>query len=138
MRRGWKSLQIERLAVELDELSEILDARVASHVELPFDERGYARAYALAGSRAERERQIAMIGAIGHALDRLSRMPLVSGMLHIMRGPAEAAGLEHLHQFLVRGFDSFRAMGGAKEFLETIHDREIKLMRELFESASEA
>ena len=126
------------LAVELDELSEILDARVASHVELPLDERGYARAYALAGSRAERERQIAMIGAIGHALDRLSRMPLVSGMLHIMRGPAEAAGLEHLHQFLVRGFDSFRAMGGAKEFLETIHDREIKLMRELFESASEA
>jgi hypothetical protein len=133
-----RAVETMALAVELDELSETLDARVAAHVELPLDEARYARAYSLAGTRAERERQIAMIDAIGHALDRLSRMPLLSGMLHIMRGPAEAAGLHHLHQFLMRGFDSFRAMGGAGEFLETIRNREIKLMREMFEAASEA
>jgi len=119
------------LAVELDELSEILDARVAEHIELPLDDTGYKRAYRDAGTRSERERQIAMVDAIGRALDHLARMPLLAGMLRVMRAPAEAAGLQHVHQFLTRGFHSFRAMHGASEFLDTVHRREIALMNEL-------
>jgi len=133
-----RAVETMAMAVELDELSEILDARVAANIELPLDGRGYARGYSRAGTRAERERQIAMIDSIGRALDRLSRMSLLSGMLHLMRGPAEAAGLQHLHQFLVRGFDSFRAMRGAGEFLEIVRERETALMQEMFEAVSDA
>lgn len=53
-------------------------------------------------------------------------------MLHLMRAPAEAAGLSHLHFFLQRGFDAFKAMGPAGEFLDTISARETRLMERLF------
>jgi hypothetical protein len=126
-----RAVETMALAVELDELSEVLDARVATHVELPLHEGSYGRAYYLAGSRAERELQLEMVERIGRALDWLARMPLISGMLHVMRGPADAAGLLHLHQFLVRGFDSFKAMRGASEFLAIVQDREEALMDQL-------
>lgn len=126
---------------ELDELSETLDARVAKSI--PPEAAGvadagtllaegvYVAAYRAAGTRAERERQIASIVQIGQSLDRLARLPLISGMLHLMRGPAEAAGLSHLHQFLSEGFDGFHAMRGASEFLATVRDRETALMQSM-------
>lgn len=132
-----RAVETMAMAVELDELSEILDARVAANVELPLDDARYARAYRSAGTPAERERQILMVDTIGRTLDRLARMPLLAGMLHVMRGPAEATGLQHLHQFLVRGFDSFRAMKGAGEFLDIVRDRETALMRRMFEATQD-
>lgn len=127
-----RAVETMALAVELDELSEILDARVAAIAEIPLDDGAYARAYGRAGTREERARQIEMVNRIGQALDRLARTPLVSGMLHVMRAPAEAAGLLHLHLFLTRGFDSFRAMRGASEFLAIVRRRETDLMNKMF------
>lgn len=125
------------MGCELDELSETLDARVAGLVapdelrgESVTDD-GYAVAYRTAGTRLERERQIAQIVQIGQSLDKLARLPLISGMLHLMRGPAEAAGLIHLHEFLSQGFDAFRAMRGAAEFLSQVQQRESALMNAL-------
>ena len=76
-----RAIETMALAVELDELSETLDARVAGLIRLPID---------------------------------------------------EAAGLGHLHRFLASGFDSFKAMGDAGEFLATIRERETALMRKWF------
>jgi hypothetical protein len=42
----------------------------------------------------------------------------LSGMLKLMRGPAHLAGLGELHEFLERGFNAFRGMGSASEFLD--------------------
>jgi hypothetical protein len=102
-------------------------------VALPLDDATYAMAYRRAGTPAERERQIAMVDSIGRALDKLARVPFLSGVLHMMRGPAEAAGLQHLQQFLMRGFDSFRAMRGAGAFLDIVRERETALMRQIFD-----
>jgi hypothetical protein len=123
-----KAVETIALAVELDELSETLDARVAAYAPLPLDEAGYIGAYRAAGTRAERQHQVDMIASVGASLDKLARLPLLAGVLHIMRGPAEAAGLLHLHRFLSQGFDIFKAMGGAREFLKTIEDRERALI----------
>jgi len=120
------------LAVELDETSEQLDARVAAHVVVPVTEASYAAAYVAAGTPAERRAQIEHVDRIGRTLERLARVPLLSGMLHLMRAPAEAAGLVHLHSFLQSGFDAFRAMGPAHEFLDTIYRRETQLLERLF------
>lgn len=128
-----RAVETMALAVELDELSAVLDARVAANATLPLDDAAYSEAYRRAGTRAEREQQIAMVDAIGRALDKLARLPFLSGMLHVMRAPAEAAGLQHLHRFLVRGFDSFRAMHGAGEFLDLVRARETALMQEMFD-----
>lgn len=127
-----RAIETMALAVELDELSETLDARVAAQIRLPIDEAAYAEAYRAAGTHEERARQIEMIDRIGRSLERLARIPLLSGMLHMMRAPAEAAGLGHLHHFLASGFDSFKAMGEAGEFLATIRERETALMRKWF------
>jgi hypothetical protein len=120
------------LAVELDEVSEQLDARVAGCVVSPVTDASYAAAYRTAGTLAERRAQIDHVERIGRALEKLARLPLLSGMLHLMRAPAEAAGLAHLHFFLQRGFDAFKAMGPAGEFLDTIAARETQLMDRLF------
>lgn len=132
-----KAIETLVAAVELDELSEVLDARVAEHLSLPIDDAGYAAAYRAAGTPAERQRQIEMVERIGGSLERLARVPLLAGMLRMMRMPAEAAGFGHLHHFLQGGFDAFKAMGPAAEFLATIRARETQLMQRLFDNEAE-
>lgn len=128
-----RAVETMALAVELDETSESLDARLAEAIRLPVDAAGYARAYRDTGTLAERQLQIETVDRIGRTLEKLARIPLLSGMLHMMRAPAEAAGFGHLHHFLQSGFDAFRAMGAAGEFLATIRSRETVLMQALFD-----
>ena len=128
-----RAVETMALAVELDETSESLDARLAEAIRLPVDAAGYARAYRETGTLAERQLQIDTVDRIGRTLEKLARIPLLSGMLHMMRAPAEAAGFGHLHHFLQSGFDAFRAMGSAGEFLATIRRRETVLMQALFD-----
>ena len=127
-----RAVETMALAVELDETSESLDARLATAVRLPIDADGYARAYRETGTVAERQLQIETVDRIGRTLEKLARIPLLSGMLHMMRAPAEAAGFGHLHRFLQSGFDAFQGMGPAGEFLDTIRRRETALMQALF------
>jgi hypothetical protein len=42
------------------------------------------------------------------------------------------AGLQDLQDFLERGFEAFRAMGGAEEFLALIRERETEILNRLF------
>jgi len=119
-------------AVELDALSEALDARVASALPPgPVDARGYAAAYRVAGTPDERSRQVHLVGHIGDALERLVRHPMLGRLLAAMGGPARLAGLQAMHEFLVRGFDAFRAMGGAGEFVRLVQGRERSVMERL-------
>ena len=132
-----KGVEAAALAIELEALSESLDHRAALELEAgPIDDGNYARAYRAGSTRAERERQIELIGMVGCNLDWLVKKPLVHGTLKLMRRPAKLAGLEDLQDFLERGFEAFRAMGGAEEFLATIHDRETRILTRLFSGAA--
>jgi len=134
------ALETIALAVELDALAEGLDQQVAVALRrlqpgaraLEISEASYAKAYRAASSTAERERQIWLTGRIGTALDRLARKPLIAGALRLMEGPAHAAGLGALHDFLARGFAAFRDMRGADEFLAVIGARETRINARLF------
>jgi hypothetical protein len=128
------------LAIELDCLSEQLDAalidalRASAGVGAPLtiDATRYAAAFRKCANRPERERQIALVGEIGVALDTLARKPLIAKAVELMRGPAHAAGLGALHEFLERGFRAFRHMSGASEFLAIIDRRERRILARLF------
>jgi hypothetical protein len=125
------------LAVEVDALSERFDAAMVdalgARLDTPeLDAADYAAAYREVGDRAGRELQIRLIGETGEALDALARKPFVRGALRMMHGPAHLAGLGELHTFLQRGFDAFRSMGDAAEFLESISGRERAVSRALF------
>lgn len=120
-------------AVELDELSEELDAKVlAAHGHGAISHASYAAAYAQAATPAQRQRQIALIRSIGEALDRLTRIPLLLSTLKLMRGPAQMAGLSALQLFLEKGFVTVKEMRGVGEFLDIITRRETLLMERLF------
>ncbi|MGZ8274242.1 MAG: FFLEELY motif protein [Burkholderiaceae bacterium] len=120
------------LAVRLDEMSERFDSELARKLSMPVTAATYAGAYPTVGSVDERERQIELVDQIGRALDKLARIPTLSTMLHMMKGPAEMWGLSHLHHFLQRGFDAFAGMGGARDFLATIQRRESTINQRLF------
>jgi hypothetical protein len=119
----------------LHALSERLDSAMGSFlVDTPIDARAYIDAWQRTGDAPARESQIALTLEIGRSLDRLTRKPLLRHSLHLMRGPARAAGLADLQQFLESGFDTFRAMRGASDFLGMVGERERALARALFDA----
>ncbi len=123
-------------AIEVDALSETLDQSVAAALpEGPITDASYGAAYRAGSTTEQRERQIALIDAVGKGLDRMVARPMVLRTLKLMRAPARLAGLEDLQSFLERGFDAFQAMGGAAEFLETIAERERAIASRLFSSS---
>jgi hypothetical protein len=119
-------------ALEMDALSERMDAALATTARkmqddtrpLKLDAERYATAYRAVGDFAARERQLALTEALGNALDKLSRMPLLLSLLKLMRAPAHAAGVGQLHNFLENGYAAFSHMKGGKEFIATIVSRE--------------
>ncbi len=117
----------------LHALSERLDSAMARVLaNSTVDGHRYAEAWRTVGEPAAREQQIALMLAVGTALDKYTRNPLLRHSLRLMRSPAKAAGLGALQHFLETGFDTFRAMAGADEFLRTIAQRERGLAALLF------
>ena len=122
----------------LHALSEALDNQMASaflslrSAGSRLDAASYMLAWQLTGEPDSRFRQIALMRRVGDALDKHTRKPLLRRSLALMRGPAKAVGLAALQAFLERGFDTFAAISGADEFLNTIEAREIALAHELF------
>lgn len=127
-----RAIETLLIAVELDELAENLDAEMAQIVELPLTRARYAEAYPKVGNMQQRTRQIELVNEIGRALNRLARIPMLSPLIAMMKGPAESWGYGNLHHFLYRGFHSFAAMGGAADFLATIKRRETAINARLF------
>ena len=121
---------------DLHALSETLDTLMARRLQgRDIDRLAYVDAWQHVGDPVQRERQIALTLTVGSDLDRLTRKPLLRGALHMMRGPAKAAGLPALQAFLEVGFDTFKAMGGAAEFLSTVGQRERSLAQALFSTS---
>jgi hypothetical protein len=126
-------VQTVRALAELHALSETLDTRMGSLLAAgPIDTLAYARAWQAASHPEEREHQISLMLTVGRALERYTRNPLLSHSLRLMRAPARAAGLAALQGFLENGFDTFKDMRGASEFLATIASRERALAAHLF------
>jgi hypothetical protein len=129
---------VESLAA-VHALSERLDTAMAIHLDGAAPARAsYVRAWQAAGEPAARARQVELVMRVGEALDRHTRSFVLRASLKAMRGPARAAGMGALQTFLEAGFDAFGAMGGAREFLSTIHSRETALARRLFDPAAVA
>lgn len=123
---------VETLA-RLHALSESLDTVMASHLAGPnVDAATYTLAWQATARAEDREAQIMLTLSVGESLDRLTRNSLLRHSLRLMRGPARVAGLGELQRFLEAGFDTFKAMHGAQDFLAIIGKRERALASSLF------
>lgn len=136
------ALRTIALAVETDALTERLDAATVAELDRAgvidrIDEDSYAAAYRRVGLRKDRVRQIVLVRKTGDALARLASKPLVTTVLKLMRRPAHLAGLDDLHAFLENGFTTFRRMGSAGEFLDSIEMRERRLITNLFDGVAQ-
>lgn len=124
---------------QLHAISERLDTEMAVHLRgVPPEAASYAQAWQATGLPALRQQQIDLTMAVGQALDGYTRKPMLRQALRMMRGPAAAAGLSELQQFLELGFDTFKAMKGAQQFLSTVRAREEALADALFRCAPDA
>jgi hypothetical protein len=98
----------------------------------------YIAGWRRVGRRAERERQLERVLAIGTEMARITRLPGLRLMLKMMRAPANAAGLSSLQRFLEAGFDTFGAVAksrnGVATFLAIIREREQKALQLLFDA----
>lgn len=118
---------------ELHALSEALDHRMANALRgTPVDGAAYVQAWCGVGGPELRERQIALMLGVGSALMGYTRNRWLRHSLRLMRTPARAAGLEALHRFLERGFDTFARLRDPKAFLDTLATRERVLAALLF------
>lgn len=135
-------------AIELDALSELLDDTMGARLEALdganaqgpptlTDER-YGEIYRSTGKHELRARQIDLVEHVGQELDRLLRKPFLYRILKAMEGPARLAGLAQMQAFLLSGFEAFRAMKGADDFIRTIVTRERALMAQTFASPEDA
>lgn len=128
------------LAIEVDALSERFDAAMVGVLGAQLDDgaldaASYAAAYRAVGDRPGRAAQIRLIGETGQALNAFAHKPFARMTLRMMHGPARMAGLGELQAFLERGFDAFRSMRDASEFLDLIVSREQAFSAALFAGA---
>ena len=125
---------------ELHALTESLDHAMAIALETAagIEAASYATAWRRVGRRADRDRQLERVLAIGREMGRITRLPGLRLMLKMMRGPATAAGMSSLQRFLEAGFDTFagvaRTRNGVASFLAIIEERERKLLQLMFEA----
>ena len=127
------AVETTAMAIELDAVSEDLDQRLARALgDVPLDAVSYAEAYRASAAREEREHQVGLLDSVGRRLDALVKKPFIGRTLKLMRQPARLAGLHDLQDFLERGFEAYRLMDGAAEFLQLVDERETEILNRLF------
>jgi hypothetical protein len=123
---------------QLHALSEALDTAMALHLERPqIAGTDYLGAWKCVDRSSDRQAQIALTLDIAGQLDRFTRKSLLRNSLRLMRGPARLAGLGDLQRFLEKGFDTFRSMHGAREFIEIVNSRERAFVSAMFNGTVE-
>ncbi|GAB3737024.1 hypothetical protein GCM10028794_18380 [Silanimonas algicola] len=134
-------LRAARDAIELHVLSHALDLRMVRAMDrrrwARLDAVRYGELYREAGQPRLRQRQIALVVAVGRSLDAAVRRHGVHRLLRASRLPARAAGLSELQGFLERGFDAFAKLEGAEPFLERVARGEGEVSRRLFAGHAE-
>jgi len=113
-------------------LPDAASRRVQPHALPPLTQARYDDLYRAVGRRSVRARQIDLVEEVGRELDRLVGKPFLFRVLKGMEGPARLAGLGRMQSFLVAGFEAFRHMRGAEDFIRTIAARERALMAATF------
>jgi hypothetical protein len=130
--------QLHALSEELDHaMAQDWLGRCPGRPGAAMDPAAYVAVWRSVGRRDDRLWQLRTVQALGETLARLTRKKALGWMLHMMHGPAKAAGLVDLQRFLSLGFDTFGLMakhaGAAATFLETIGKREAFWINALFD-----
>lgn len=132
------ALTLALLHARTEELDHAMAEAWLAQGETTHEALRYAVAWRTVGQAEARRQQLAWVMALGHDLTRFTRTPGLRTLLRLMRKPAQAAGMGALQHFLELGFDTFGALarkrGAVEGFMDTVRERESRLMDLLFES----
>ncbi len=128
--------------VELNLLTQRLDDAMTRAIYThnrgrEINEHAYITAYKASSSREERLRQLSLVASAGDLLDRHARNPILRFTLSVSERPAKKSGLEALHGFLMRGLDAFYAMSDVDFLMQTLIDRESRILSRIYENNSQ-
>lgn len=128
------SLRTIALALEMNILTEEVDRILLTELSStePIIEDDYVEAYRRCDNYDRRLRQVELIHIVGYHLDDVVKLPGAYMALRLARGPSRLAGLGEFQQMLEDGFQAFRQIGGARNFLDTIVSREQKILDQIF------
>jgi len=127
-------LKLVKTVIELNDLTQSLDEELWTVMQNELEVIDkitmdlYVAGYRLCDNYDERAYQIELIDQIGHMVNLTTKVPMIATTLKVVRGPVTRTGWGELHDWIERGFLAFQYMHGAKEFLATIHDREMAFL----------
>jgi hypothetical protein len=127
-----KALQSLASALHLNTLSFELDFDLAKQlVGVDISRDSYAKAYVNCDNLSTRQQQIDYIRTLGNDLADVVKMKGISSLLFISRKPAKMAGVLALHEFLDKGFKSFKNLGNVEDFITPVVNKEHEIMQQL-------
>ena len=127
-----KALQSLASALHLNTLSFELDFDLAKRlIDTEINRETYANAYVSCDNIASRQQQIDYIRNLGNDLADVVKMKGISSLLFISRKPAKMAGVLALHEFLEKGFRSFKNLGNVEDFIFPVVNKEQEIMQHL-------
>jgi hypothetical protein len=127
-----KALQSLASALHLNTLSFELDFDLAKKlVDTEINRDTYAKAYISCNNLTTRQQQIDYIRTLGNDLADVVKLKGISSLLFISRKPAKMAGVLALHEFLEKGFKSFKNLGNVEDFITPVMDKEHQIMQQL-------
>jgi len=134
--KGLKSL---KTALRLNCLSLELDIALVQKLgDNVIDRSSYFECYRQSGSKSQREEQIKLLENLSLDLPKVVKIPGISIILRLSRKPARVAGVEVLHAFLEKGFNSFKKIGNVQDFIDPVINREKDMMQALFSAKGPA
>ncbi len=118
MRTAEYALELNALTGELDETLMLMHFKELGFRTLT--EESYIEAYRACDHYELREYQIELAQSLGKAIDRYVASRVIYMGFKMAQGPAYAAGLHALYDFMSRGFTVLRPLGGADKFMGKI------------------
>jgi hypothetical protein len=124
--------------LELLELTNQLDTQLAQLLidggaPLHFSEEEYETAYRQQENYDERLTQLNLIDQSLRNVFRLSHIGLLGAALRRTKLVARLAGIEAIHQFLLRGYEALRVVTDIEQFARTIYERELERLDRIYE-----
>lgn len=128
-----KALLSLEAALKLNALSLELDLALVTHLgQDTLNRDSYFNCYRACENQSKREEQIQLLEDLGIDLAQVVKISGISAILMLSRKPAKVAGVKSLHEFLEKGFKSFKKLGNVNDFIDPIINRERAMLHALF------
>ena len=131
-REFWGQGYALEAAILTQELDEALTDTLHDSLDRPLHDSLYIEGFRALGRADDRQRQLDLIGEVGHHVDRYVRGRMLQATFRMVRRPVHAAGFGNLYDFLDRGFAAMRDLDSAGRLLNELTRAEAAIMARLY------